>query len=411
MDFFKRYSALLLPGGLVVFAMVLFVPTWLISRSIQSQMDNSISLARKIQSLKQRAVSRRQWEVEKKYQQKHGEDANAIATLAMQSSQRALLSYKIFPGPKSSSAQLFKEFEDNYVSGIEGLIRQINGKDSPTEQEIRLLLGTSDQKSRRGRVKFRGSGTDQQIRESFYCNRAESISIYANPAGLSGYEFWQDYKYLDSDKAVEDCWYFQLAYWIQQDIIDTIERLNGRSGSVYTSPVKHLLGINFNGTEGDGKKDKTDRPRYVVSEDGMLTASLTKRVCDDDVDVVHFSVAVVVRSKAVLAFMRELCSEKEHTFKGYDGKSAEHKFKHNQITILESDIELISRDTKVNTNYRYGDDAVVRLNLVCEYIFNRSGYDAIKPKSVKKALGQLEEEKTKGKKPRRRRGRGRSTKR
>ena len=34
--------------------------------------------------------------------------------------------------------------------------------------------------------------------------------------------------------------------------------------------------------------------------------------------------------------------------------------------------------------YRYGDDAVVRLDLICEYIFNKNGYEKIKPESVKK---------------------------
>jgi hypothetical protein len=33
----------------------------------------------------------------------------------------------------------------------------------------------------------------------------------------------------------------------------------------------------------------------------------------------------------------------------------------------------------------------MRLDLTCEYQFNRKGYDSIKPDSVKKRLGQFEE--------------------
>jgi hypothetical protein len=36
--------------------------------------------------------------------------------------------------------------------------------------------------------------------------------------------------------------------------------------------------------------------------------------------------------------------------------------------------------------YRYGDDNVVELDLVCEYIFNTKGYEPIKPESVKTTL-------------------------
>jgi len=50
----------------------------------------------------------------------------------------------------------------------------------------------------------------------------------------------------------------------------------------------------------------------------------------------------------------------------------------------------VERDAPDNANYRYGDEAVVRLDLICEYIFNRDGYDKIKPESIKVRLGQSE---------------------
>jgi hypothetical protein len=67
--------------------------------------------------------------------------------------------------------------------------------------------------------------------------------------------------------------------------------------------------------------------------------------------------------------------------------------KHNQITVLKSDVSPVNRIKASSEGYYYGNDAVVRLDLVCEYIFNCAGYSAIKPQSIKKLLGQLEEDK------------------
>jgi hypothetical protein len=49
--------------------------------------------------------------------------------------------------------------------------------------------------------------------------------------------------------------------------------------------------------------------------------------------------------------------------------------------------EPVDRQALVHSKHRYGDAAVVRLNLVCEYIFHRIGYDDIKPQAIKELLG------------------------
>ena len=133
------------------------------------------------------------------------------------------------------------------------------------------------------------------------------------------------------------------------------------------------------------------RPSYVLSIEGALTEPHTGRFCSDDIDVVHFNVVVVVSTKAVLPFMQQLCSAKQHKFRGFSGEEQEQVFKHNQITVLESKIRLIDLENTTHNFYRYGEDAVVELDLICEYIFNKNGYDEIKPESVKELLKKLEE--------------------
>ena len=90
--------------------------------------------------------------------------------------------------------------------------------------------------------------------------------------------------------------------------------------------------------------------------------------------------------------MKELCSEKSHSFYPdfvQSGQPVESR--HNQITILQSDLKVIDKTDPAHELYRYGKSAVIRLDLICEYQFNRKGYDMIKPKLIKKQLGQPED--------------------
>jgi len=134
---------------------------------------------------------------------------------------------------------------------------------------------------------------------------------------------------------------------------------------------------------------------YVFSKDDGLTESCTGRFTndDDDIDVTHFNVAVVISTKAVLPFMQELCSAKQHVVRDAGSPAGDPNpqdaglSKHNQITILENRIRSIDQAEQEGINhrfYRYGEDIVVELDLICEYIFNTAGYDDIKPESAKK---------------------------
>jgi len=235
--------------------------------------------------------------------------------------------------------------------------------------------------------------------------RAKSISVYVNPADLSGYEFWADYKLaIDPNEAIQDCWYFQLAYWVIEDIFDTVGAVNSDYDSVLTAPVKQLMQMSFNmGLRRPGAggriftgrrqrktsqtdRDAVDKPSYILSTDEGLTESCTGRVSSDDtgIDVIHFNVAVVINIKSVLPFIQELCSAKEHKFRGFSGNEQEQTFKHNQITVLETNFRSVEEDAY--SLYDYGEDAVVELNLICEYIFNKKSYEEIKPETVKKTL-------------------------
>jgi hypothetical protein len=218
---------------------------------------------------------------------------------------------------------------------------------------------------------------------------------------LSGYDFWADYKLaVEPNQAIEDCWYFQLAFWVIEDIFNTINAVNSDYDSVVTAPVKHLKQMSFTmGLKRPGagggvftgrrrrsgatqKKDDVDKPIYVHSNDDGLSESCTGRFTtpDGDIDVVQFNISVVIDVKYMMPFLKELCSAKEHKFRGFSGNEQEQTFKHNQITILESKFRSV--EDEPYSLYDYGDDPVVELDLICEYIFNKNGYEEIKPQTV-----------------------------
>lgn len=395
-SFLRNYSSLLLPVVIVLIGLLLFIPTSLMSRGLKKRMESeSVSMGRQVKSLSSSVVSRDQWKVEQAYQRAYKEDANEISLLVKQSSQRELLSYRVFPEPRDTSTLIFEEFGQEFRSNIESLMVRVNAMDCPTAAELQRALkkssNLSDSRRVLGVVRTRLNEVDATIADVLCREKAETAFVYANPADVSGYRFWDEYNYTGMDTAVEECWYWQLAYWIIEDVFKTIEASNFGSNSVFTSPVKRLMRIGFSTAESVQGKNVA-KPRYVLSTKEALVIPHTGRFCDDDIDVVHFNVVVLISAKEVIPFMQQLCSSKEHKFEGFSGTEDVRSFKHNQITVLKSEMRPINRQDPSHDLYRYGEDAVVELDLICEYIFNKTGYDEIKPRSIRKTLGEKVEE-------------------
>ncbi len=450
---FRNNLSLLLPVIIALVSLLLFIPTQLMSSRLKKDMEQeSISKGgRKIARLEKGAVSRQQYEMEAERQKAHAIDANEVAKLAIQSTQRELLSYDIFPAPDPNgfSGLIFQQFGQNFRSGIDKLILSVNGRDCPTDAEIQIGLEGSSSRRRSmsrgasmmpssrmpssrmpssrsfpGMDLYPGSmmfaSIDRIIVDEICKDRAKTISVYVNPADISGYEYWANYKYdVKQEDAIEDCWYHQLAYWIIEDIFQSIATMNSGHDNVLTAPVKRFMGITFTmglksartvgssrvirAIRGRGRTQKktgedADRPVYVRNEADGLSESCTGRYCNEEnknIDVTHFNFSVIVDTKSVLPFMKELCSAKEHQFRGYpDGNEPPQTFKHNQITILESEFGAINPNDMTHRYYRYGDEAVVSLDLICEYLFNVESYDILIPEPVEKTLkGEDEEDK------------------
>lgn len=393
---FRAYSVLIWPAIILLACVVVLTATILLGRGLKQKVSNeSVPIGNNVLSQLKSSPAAKQADVEKRYQEAYQHDANFIQQLSVQSSERELLSYDIFPQPKDTSTLLFTRFGENYRQGIEAMIIKVNGHDCPSADEIKIAqeAGKSSGVSRLSG----GSDATTRIIDEICRARAKSSSVYASPDIVSGYDFWKTYKYSNEDESIKDCWFWQIGYWIIEDVFTTVEKMNAGSSSVFSSPVKRVERVGFLkpdalfvGGTGVGSRLKVaqDRPKYVTKPDEQLTESFTGRISNESMDVVHFSIVVVLSSKAIVPFMRELCNVKEHSFSGFTGQEPAKVFKHNQITILESRVKPVVLLSSDHQYYRYGTESVAEVEMVCEYIFNEQGYDAIKPESLKSPVAK-----------------------
>ncbi len=434
----KKYAALLPPVGLLLLAGILLIPTLWLGGKVRAQMANSTRQAGTIRSLSGQVPSRGKPAEAKRYMDQLEAEANQIDALMRQSSQRELVSYRsvIFPEPTETSDQIFVQFGKDYTAAITGMLTAMNASDAPSEAEIRSRTGGRTGVGAVGGAGYGAYGGTRQaaakdpIIDALCTERAERIAVYAAPSAFLWYDFWQNFTFEGRESAIRDCWNSQTAFWIYEDIAKTIQTMNAGSTRVSTSPVKRLLGVSFSGpvqisdamrpggmpagTRGGGQTTAVrDEPNYVFDASAIaggsggmtgtamagtsvfLPKSWTGRMGNTDIDVIHFAVSVLVDSRQTLAFMRELCSEKEHTFREEfkaDGRQVSSR--HNQITILQNSISVVEPDNPLHELYRYGSGATMQLDLVCEYVLDRRGYDAIKPTMIKQALGQADASQT-----------------
>ena len=251
--FFKKNKMLILPIGICIIAFVLLIPAKLIGNSLKSQMEVSVRRSRSLSGMikSDTSYSKDQVSVAEQQYVEHNRDSGRVVSLARQTTQRELLSYDIFPEPVSMSQQIYTNFSKTYRSSIESLLNRIGAQDAPTEIEkdnATAHLGNRPTPGRRGRPtnRFGANANNDSVNAviNALCEkRCASIPVYANTSVFKWYGFWGEFIFAGKDSAVRDCWDSQLAYWVYEDVVSTIEVLNSGSSSVSSSPVKRLLGI------------------------------------------------------------------------------------------------------------------------------------------------------------------------
>lgn len=405
LSIFRNNVPLMVAVIIALAAVLLFIPTQLLSSSLTKEIqEQSINRgADIIRQYKNRIVPPDKLESAQESLDKLKSDANSIELLAIQTTQRELLSDNIFsldPNDSTFSQSIFYEFGRRYCNGIDEFILSHNACLCPTRVEIENELKSSGIESvlQSTTTGIAGSIYSQDNQENIQgiivdqiCRkRAESAFVYIDPYTISGYEFWTNFQFTSWDVDIQNCWYSQLGYWVIEDIFDTIAVMNKGHDSLLDAPVKRLMNINFavddySGSAGNANVNAqkySDRPQYVFSDVDVPSETLTGRYCSDQYDVIHFKVTFVINTKDFMHLIRELCSAKEHQYTD-DESGQTYTYKHNQITVLDTSIRSADKRSTNHELYRYGDDeSVSEVELTCEYIFNIKGYEKIKPKPV-----------------------------
>lgn len=425
LGFLKNNLALLVPIGIALVAILLFIPTTLLSGKLRKQIDEqSVKTSREIDTLVRDVNEAARAEALEPYIKAYEQDAKDMNDLIVHTTMRELLDYRVFADPNQTSQLVFDPFRQKFVAGIETMLKDLKAGAPPTDAEINAALETSSTRSlyggrnraagmnmnmgmgrmgttqgqfNRGWSFRRMTDTDRKIVEKVCEDKAKGTKVYVNPVDLGGYVYWSDWKFEEWDKATKDAWYWQMAYWMLEDVAATVQAMNKNSEHVLNSPVKRIMSVQFSQSRagrsmiGRGRrmiapKDK-QTPNYVTSiRNAMAGSPLTGRFSSPDpaatMDVMQFEVTVVVSAREVMHYMQELCSAKAHKFRGWHGDQPEQTYKHNQITILESTITPIDREDFDHSGFQYGDDEVVSVDLICEYVFYVPAYAKIQPKEI-----------------------------
>jgi hypothetical protein len=430
LSFLRGIVAFLVPILIAVVATVLFLATLVLGARLRSNVEKtSVQPAKQISALMGQIGEAARAKQMEPYVNAYAKDANTIENIIMGSTQRELLSYRIFPDTNERTTLLYEEFSRKYRSGLDETLRSLRAGLAPARADITAALRKAPQAGIGGYGELYGGNpyarddmmanagaslygdymqgqiptalmtpAQRKIVDTVCLDKAQAAGVYVSPVDVAGYMYWTEWKFQDRDAAYRDCWYWQLGYWIIQDVMTTIQEMNKGSNSILDAPVKRLMNVNFvlgrmagrsmrRPGRGGRTSDKTgENPTYVTSAKDAMTVPCTGRYCNDEIDVVHFDVRVVVEAKSAMAFMKQLCSAKTHRFNGWKNEGPAQTLQHNQITILESSTIPVDPQGFEHALYRYGDAPAVELDLICEYLFDKPAYEGQKPEQVKEDI-------------------------
>lgn len=446
LSFFKNNLSLLAPILIAVVALLLFVPTKILGSKLRKTMEESAKTGRTITSLTSQLPEAAKAKQMEPYIKAYAHDANEIEKLTKQTTLREIFSYRLFPDTNERTSLLFEDFGQKYRSGVDALLQSVRAGGPPTDAEIQAAMQKAPQQGMGaygspyggygpggpGRTPSMGptmsssspyggygrglgiasmamTDTQRKIFDTICLEKAKAAGMYASPVDVAGYVYWADWKFENRDAAYKDCWYWQMGYWMTEDVFTAVREMNKGASSIVDAPVKRVMNVSFVLGRTTGRairragrsfraKKEGGNPLYVTSAKDAMTTPCSGRFTCEDYDVMQFNVRTVVDAKDTLAFMKQLCTAKPHKFSGWKGNEPAQTYLHNQITILESGTAPVDPETIEHMAYRYGDAQVVELDLICEYVFNKAAYEAIKPQQVKTDITTAIESATKGKK-------------
>jgi len=318
----------------------------------------------------------------------------------------------IFPQPANQAVPF--NFRELFVKAQQEMLETLKAGDQPTLEEIeeekaemearrareeemeKLGRGRKNEKSGRPRWTERSRSSSARGRRDedrradmtpeelaaevpairLGIRQARGIYCYANDDSFDQRPVVVDFQ---RPPPVDEFWYAQMSLWIQQDVVQALAGLNNRIADglkgrgedpwVGNLPVKHVQSFIVGGylPQQDGESDPATHGRArrsTGSAAGVL--AFTQRSGTDSVDVIRFSLRLVVEARMLPSVIDEICKAGFYTplLVQYDAVPP--------TTSLES--------------YIYGPGPAIEVDLQFEGCFLRDKYAKWMPESVKVAI-------------------------
>ncbi len=292
-----------------------------------------------------------------------------------------LLAAEGAPAPKnntSNQAALF-EFRDAYRDSFLNVLvhEKLNAGFAPSPQEIADELAAVKAKILAERtVRANGQITNQPEVDALLTKEdltrpmivrqriAEKSSIYVSPVTFRVESIIEK----QDAPSYPEAWYAQVGYWLQNEIVDAIAEMNKGSKSVYTSPVKHLVKIDFSPQfvlNPLAKGVTGEDPSAAITVDKRL--SYTGHGSNGFYDVLHFKMQARVTADKVPDFLRQLSNNR-------------------LITVLSVDLSSVDSVAAAREGYVYGPSPVVEVRLQAEALFFRRWTKPLMPQVIREGF-------------------------
>jgi hypothetical protein len=330
----------------------------------------------------------------------------------------------IFPELKSGSQQAPFEFKSAYVDGQKKLIERLKAGDRPSQREIdeeasKMLIAKNQEnfEQQKKQLGLAPAPTKPPVNNAGAVPVTPGLPMGGAP-GMTGLPqlkadatpeervaldprartsvskahrmlCYATVENLDQRPAItgqgserprlDDMWYAQMALWVQEDVLGALADLNQQVAAqlpqdqqwVGNMPFKRLLSFRVGGyvpsatpQAGGGTMPSLGGGPAASGGPPMdANAVMTKHGSNEAVDVIQFSIEMIVEAQALPQIIEKICSA------GF-------------YTILQISYEAVPPNNEL-FDYIYGSKPVINVSMLLEGSFLRNKYDKWMPTTVK----------------------------
>jgi hypothetical protein len=291
----------------------------------------------------------------------------------------------LFPEPASGrETQLRQDANDAWLAAHEDVLRRVGAGTPPDpesifntlegvyQQRLSVLESQGFEPTPENLEEIRADLAQQRL--GLYDRRADGLTFYADADVFQYVDEWQQQS-LPSIPLIFD-WQWRL--WVHEELMEALalantDRVSGATFNVLDGPVKRIVSVSVDPWELEGRTERTvtGGPGTPISLD--YNGSITGRVAFPEranpvFDIRYAQIELIADSSRIPAIVDAFARA-------------------NFMSVIDLDISQVDRDAEREGGFSYGEDHVVRLNLIVETVWLRSWTTEFMPIEVRQAIG------------------------